>query len=84
MPHIRNSFIVLLIFLNSLVIYTQEIQEEIVVTGSFTKEIQASNPIFTSSIDDINKRGTFRVEDGDGGRDIQELTAAAAPNQDAA
>ena len=63
MPHIRNSFIVLLIFLNSLIIYTQEIQEEVVVTGSFTKEIQASNPIFTSSIDDINKRGTFRVED---------------------
>ena len=63
MPLIRNSFIVLLIFLNSLIIYSQEIQEEIIVTGSFTKEIQASNPIFTSSIDDIKKRGTFRVED---------------------
>jgi len=63
MPLIRNSFIVLLIFLNSLIIYSQEIQEEIVVTGSFTKEIQASNPIFTSSIGDIKKRGTFRVED---------------------
>ena len=59
MPHIRNSFIVLLIFLNSLIIYTQEIQEEVVVTGSFTKEIQASNPIFSSSIDDINKRGNI-------------------------
>ena len=31
--------------------------------GSFVKEIQASNPIFTTSIDDINQRGTFRIED---------------------
>ena len=63
MSLIRNSFIVLIIFLNSLTIYTQVSQEEIIVTGSFIKEIQASNPIFTSSLDDINKRGTFRIED---------------------
>ena len=63
MSLIRNSFLVLIIFLNSLTIYTQVSQEEIIVTGSFIKEIQASNPVFTSSIDDINKRGTFRIED---------------------
>ena len=63
MSLIRNSFLVLTIFLNSLTIYTQVSQEEIIVTGSFIKEIQASNPIFTSSIDDINQRGTFRIED---------------------
>ena len=63
MSLIRNSFLVLIIFLNSLTIYTQVSQEEIIVTGSFIKEIQASNPIFTTSIDDINQRGTFRIED---------------------
>ena len=63
MSLIRNSFLVLIIFLNSLTIYTQVSQEEIIVTGSFIKEIQASNPIFTTSIADINHRGTFRTED---------------------
>ena len=63
MSLIRNSFIVLIIFLNSLTIYTQVSKEEIIVTGSFIKEIQASNTIFTASIDDINQRGTFRIED---------------------
>ena len=63
MSLIRNSLLVLIIFLNSLTIYTQVSQEEIIVTGSFIKEIQASNPIFTTSIDDINQRGTFRIED---------------------
>ena len=63
MPLLRYIFLSFSFSLMHVYVYAQEMNEEIIVTGSLIEEVQTSNPIFSSSLEEINKRGTFRVED---------------------
>ena len=63
MPLLRYIYLIFSFSLMHFFINAQEMNEEIIVTGSLIEEVQTSNPIFSSSLEEINKRGTFRVED---------------------
>ncbi len=59
----KYIFLKLIFLLSSSFLYSQEINEEIIITGSLIKEVQTKNPVFSSSKEDLNKSGYFRVED---------------------
>ena len=53
----------LLIFFGNILFSQDFIEEEVLVTGSLIKNAKVANPIFEISNEDLNNRGSFRLED---------------------
>ena len=63
MPLNKYLFLKLLFFINASFIFTQDFEEEVIVTGSLNSNLAVTNSVLEFSELDLKKSGVFRIED---------------------
>ena len=59
----KYFFLKLLLFINASVIFAQDFNEEVIVTGSLNSNLEVTNSVLEFSELDLKKNGVFRIED---------------------